>query len=357
MFIHSLSLGPRTTCLFFVSNFLSNRSQQVKFDGSLSSSCDITRSIIQGSGLGPTLYIVMESDLHPMSDFRNLMFKFADDTNLLVPQNTDISAKAEILNIKSWAFENQMEINWDKTTELIFRRPNLKQSLLPDPICNIEQVLEARLLGVIISGKFNFLSHVNYLLSVCSQRLYLLKLLKQQGLPQNELNIVYNAIIVNRITYALPAWAGFMTADLTNRINKLLKKCFKFGYSKQCHNISKLIEHADDKLFRSLRSPAHCAHYLLPPVKPAVRTLRPRGHNYILPKCNYALYKNSFLCRHLYSKSSTRTNKILMQKLLRSSKLSCSKPLITLLKQQISNCCTVKKSHRAMRIAFRLLST
>ena len=47
----------------------------------------------------------------------------------------------------------------------------------------------------------------------------------------------------------------------------------------------------------------------------------------------------------------------LMQKLLRSSKLSCSKPLITLLKQQISNCCTVKKSHRAMRIAFRLLST
>ena len=39
---------------------------------------------------------------------------------------------------------------------------------------------------------------------------------------------------------------------------------------------------------------------------------------------------------------------ILMQKLLRSSKLSCSKPLITLLKQQISNCCTVKKSHRAM---------
>ena len=148
------------------------------------------------------------------------------------------------------------------------------------------------------------------MLSVCSQRLYLLKLLKQQGLPQNELNIVYNAIIVNRITYALPAWAGFMTADLTNRINKLLKKCFKFCYSKQCHNIAKLIEHADDKLFRSLRSPAHCAHYLLPPVKPAVRTLRPRGHNYILPECKYALYKNSFLCRYLYAKSSTRTNKI-----------------------------------------------
>ena len=82
----------------------------------------------------------MESDLHPMSYFRNLMFKFADDTNLLVPQFTDISAKAEMLNVKSWAFENQMEINWDKTTELVFRRPNLNQSLLPDPVCNLSLI-------------------------------------------------------------------------------------------------------------------------------------------------------------------------------------------------------------------------
>ena len=79
-----------------------------------------------------------------------------------------------------------MEIIWDKTIEscLLFRRPlfsvrdftaqyksmlgyiNLNQSLLPDQVCNIDQVLEARLLGVIISGKFAFHSHVKYLHSV-----------------------------------------------------------------------------------------------------------------------------------------------------------------------------------------------
>jgi hypothetical protein len=103
--------------LNWIINFLSDRSQQVKFDGILSSSCKITRSIIQGSGLGPTLYIVMESDLHPMSDWINLLFKFADDTNLIVPQITDFSAKVEIGNIKMWALENKMEINWEKTME------------------------------------------------------------------------------------------------------------------------------------------------------------------------------------------------------------------------------------------------
>jgi len=72
----------------------------------------------------------------------------------------------------------------------------------------------------------------------CSQRMYLLKLLRQQGLPKHELDIVYSAILVNRITYALPAWAGFLTADLINRVNSLLQKCFKYGYSKKCDTLS-----------------------------------------------------------------------------------------------------------------------
>ena len=103
--------------------------------------------------------------------------------------------------------------------------------------------------------------------------MYLLKLLRQQGLPKHELDIVYSAIIVNRITYALPAWAGFVTADLTNRINSLLKRCFKYGYSKQCDTISQLMEHADDTLFSSINKSTHCAHYPLPPLKTAVRSL------------------------------------------------------------------------------------
>jgi len=206
--------------LNWIINFLSNRSQQVKFGNSQSSSCNITRSIIQGSGLGPTLYTVKETDLHSISERINLLFKFADDTNLIVPETTDISAYTEILNLKSWAFDNAMEINWNKTKELVFRRPNLSHSLLPDPICSIEQVLESRLSGFVISGKFSFLSHVEYLLSVCSQRLFLLKFLRQQGLPQHELNIVYSAIILSRITYTLPVWAGFLTTDLIVLINK-----------------------------------------------------------------------------------------------------------------------------------------
>jgi len=53
--------------------------------------------------------------------------------------------------------------------------------------------------------------------------MYLLTLFRQQGLPKHELDIVYSAIPINRITYALPAWTGFVTADLIKRVNSLLK--------------------------------------------------------------------------------------------------------------------------------------
>ena len=288
----------------WILSFVSGRSQVVKFSDVLSSPRSITRGIIQGSGLGPTLYIIMASSLHPMSFPQNLMFKFADDTTLLVPQNTDISAKAEILNVKSWAFENKMEINWEKTTELVFRKPRLNMSLIPGPVCNIAQVSEARLLGIIIASNLSFESHIKYILSICSQRFYLLKQLKNQGLYNTQLNIVHSAIILSRLNYALPSWAGFITCEQRNRLNSLLKKSYKFGYTTSLNVIDKLIEESDETLFKSLRNSKHCAHYLLPPAKSTSHSLRSRGHNLTLPSCNSSLYKKSFICRYLYKKSS-----------------------------------------------------
>ena len=75
--------------LAWICSFLTGRTQQVKHLGKVSSPRPINRSIVQGSGLGPTLYIVMESDLRAVSGM-NLIFKSADDTNLIVPENSDV---------------------------------------------------------------------------------------------------------------------------------------------------------------------------------------------------------------------------------------------------------------------------
>jgi len=71
--------------LQWIISFLNGRTQQVKYASFDSSLKPINMGIVQGFGLGLvcTMYIVMASDLN-VSSVINILFKFADDTTLLV---------------------------------------------------------------------------------------------------------------------------------------------------------------------------------------------------------------------------------------------------------------------------------
>ena len=109
----------------------------------LSNVANIGLGIVQGSGIGPTLYIVMKSDLHIMSQL-NDMFKYPDDTTLLVPEHTDISIDIEFFfefnHVKAWAAINGLTFNLNKTKEIVFRRPMAHSFHLPPVIDNIQQL-------------------------------------------------------------------------------------------------------------------------------------------------------------------------------------------------------------------------
>ena len=78
----------------------------------------------------------------------NKLCKYADDTTLIVPSNSDICLTEEFDNVKNWAEENKLMINFKKTTEVVFRRPNPKLFIHPDPIDTVEQTTYCKLLGV-----------------------------------------------------------------------------------------------------------------------------------------------------------------------------------------------------------------
>ena len=67
-------------------------------------------SVIQGSGLGPASYLVTASDLHPVTD-GNCIFKYADDTYLVVPATNSGTQFEEIANIEKWAADNNLRLN------------------------------------------------------------------------------------------------------------------------------------------------------------------------------------------------------------------------------------------------------
>jgi len=84
-------------------------------------------------GCGALFVYTMESDLKSKSPCRpNMLFKYADDTNLAVPDITDVTLSDEFLHIKEWAYHNKMIINESKTKEIVFRRPSPR-----DYICSL----------------------------------------------------------------------------------------------------------------------------------------------------------------------------------------------------------------------------
>jgi len=100
---------------------------------------------------------------------------------------------------------------------------------MPPALDDIEQIDCCKLLGVIFQSNFKMDSHIQLILSQCAQQRYLLKRLRHQGLPDVQLLLVAYAVIISCLLYALPAWGGFLSVELVNRINVFSDVCSVLG--------------------------------------------------------------------------------------------------------------------------------
>jgi hypothetical protein len=137
-------------------------------------------------------------------------------------------------------------------------------------------------------------------MSECSQRTYLLRLLRSQGLSPIGIKIVFQAIIVAKIMYALPAWGGFLSADLIGVINSFFKRMVRYGFTDNTVVFDCLLTSTDLKIFSKMQQSNHCLFPLLPEQRP-VLSLRPRGHSFQLPSNCSSLHKRSFVARCLFN--------------------------------------------------------
>ena len=92
---------------------------------------------------------------------------------------------------------------------------------IPPVLDNIEQLDCCKLLGVIFQFNFKTGSHIQFVRSQSqyAHRMYLLKLLRHQALPDAQLSVIANAIIVSRLFCALRACGRFLSVELVNRIS------------------------------------------------------------------------------------------------------------------------------------------
>ena len=165
--------------------------------------------------------------LRPLSAV-NLMCRYADDLSQLCPQHTDITLEEEYIHIKRCADCNKLIINTSKTKEIVFKRPSLRQYVLPPLITHIEQVDHVKLLGVFFTPTLATSRHINSVIAVMNQRLYLLSQLRKQRLDISGLTQIFMGLVVARFHYALPAIAGQISMNDLHRIDAVFAKAFRW---------------------------------------------------------------------------------------------------------------------------------
>ena len=220
--------------------------------------------------------------------------------HFLCPEKSPVTVENEMKNIIRWSQENKLLINMLKTKEMVFHRPNPRLYIEPPAMQNIERVNEFKLLGVYFCSDLRFNSHISKVLTICNQRLYLVSQFKKQGLTVAGTEVVFNAIVLSKILYALPVFYSFLSEHNKQQIEAMLKKARRWQLVNTNFEFQELAENHMLRLFRQSKSNSHSLNHLYEiNSNERVGTLRQRGHNFTTPTTKYELTTKSFILRCL----------------------------------------------------------
>jgi len=233
-------MGIRGTAYTWFKNYLAGRSQFVDIGGIHSDALNIEISVIQGSILGPILFLCYINDLYSATTLFTVLF--ADDTTGLGKgKNLGLLTayvNEELQKISNWLRSNKMAINTSKTKFIIFRtrgkRVAADECLLvyndneigmPDdpnlifPISRIHNEGEEKyfkLLGVLFDEYLSFDAHIDHLCTKISKSLFCLNRVKN-FVTNNALKSLYFAMVHSHIMYCINIY-GCANATTLNKL-------------------------------------------------------------------------------------------------------------------------------------------
>ena len=235
-------------------SYLNNRKQRVDISGNLSSSKALDISVLQGSILGPILFLCYINDLHLCTSLFTSMF--ADDTACAASDqnlpNLIQNANNELKKIASWFRANKMAVNIGKTKFIIFHNKGKEINLNglniiyddnelndndPQLITPLERYHDNhikpecrayKLLGVYLDEHLSFNFHTNYLCNKLTRSLFCIRRAKNLLTP-TALKTLYFAFIQSHLNYC-PIILSSMSLQNFNRINLMQKKSYSCNH-------------------------------------------------------------------------------------------------------------------------------
>ena len=218
-------------------DWLQNRTQTIRGGSSqaLGSSqplasrpLEVTHGVVQGSILGPVLFLLFTNDLTQHIPHGKVVM-YADDAQFL-----DTDTKSNITALKSrvessldialkWFTQNRLKINPSKTEMIILKskRQNSDTDFsiqfggdLVSPSSSV------RVLGVVIDSCLLWEKHVSQIVKRCYAVLVGLARMRNR-LPQDTKRMLVEALVLPHVRYCISVW-GSCTAEQKNRVQKAI---------------------------------------------------------------------------------------------------------------------------------------
>ena len=260
--------------LLWLLSYLSDRYQYVVMDGISGPVYKVTSGVPQGSVLGPYLFAAYMGSLLPQESQSKIVV-YADDITIIETVTDEHSSCVN--DVVSCIAGAGLSVNQAKCTSLCVDR-------VPSHICDSVGVFDTRthvkVLGFVLDEKLTLKEQISNTLQRASRRLYAIRILKKV-LNNNDLKVVYDALIMSLIMYASPVY-GQLSIGLMSKLERFHKRAHRIICDAKCKCFGTV-----DSRFREtatmflLNCETHADH----PLHEAVPVRMTRTKHFMLPVC------------------------------------------------------------------------
>ena len=285
--LNAINVNPYI--ILWVNEFLTSRSQYVKYLGVKSESIITNTGAPQGCVLSPILFTLYTGDCR-CSNACTQLFKYADDTALVGRcVNNDTEYRQEVERFVTWCSSNYLELNVKKTKEMIVDFRKIPCNYEPLIINNeaVEIVHSYKYLGTIIDNRFNFNEHVEKLYKKGRSRMYFIRQLVKLNIDNKILELFYTSVVQSVITFSITCWFGNCSMESKNKLSRIIKQCSKLGVPDVAslpEIFKKCALHRCITIYKDTVHPLSCNYRMLP-----------SGRRLQCIKCRTSRYAKSFI--------------------------------------------------------------